>query len=165
MLHIKQLCKYTFKVIDSTFIAEINKPHCIIWLLLFDTHVLTADNKKAKWIDTTTHLNLWTEEDLEYYFNTALGDFQDKQGWGDVNYVIGCINIREHWLAIAADMRKCKTYVFDSMPKYVEKKLVDEALEMLARCVPLLAIAIGMNLHSKRFKYSPWLVVRSNTTL
>ncbi|KAL0549344.1 hypothetical protein IC582_013825 [Cucumis melo] len=160
MLHIKQLCKYTFKVIDSTFIvscysliffievklhnyiltkffylffqAEINKPHCIIWLLLFDTHVLTADNKKAKWIDTTTHLNLWTEEDLEYYFNTALGDFQDKQGWGDVNYVIGCINIREHWLAIAADMRKCKTYVFDSMPKYVEKKLVDEALEMLA---------------------------------
>ncbi|TYK05423.1 Ulp1-like peptidase [Cucumis melo var. makuwa] len=77
-------------------------------------------------------LNLWTEEDLEYYFNTVIGDFQDKLGWGDVNYVIGCINIREHLFAIAADMRKCKIYVFDSMPNYVEKKLVDEALEMTA---------------------------------
>ncbi|KAA0058359.1 Ulp1-like peptidase [Cucumis melo var. makuwa] len=96
------------------------------------------DNKKVEWTDTTTHLNLWTEEDLEYYFNTTLGDFQDKQGWEDVNYVIGCINIREHWLAIATDMKKCKIYVFDSMPNYVEKKLVDEALETPARCIPSL---------------------------
>ncbi|KAA0037319.1 Ulp1-like peptidase [Cucumis melo var. makuwa] len=113
---------------------------------------------------TQQHLNLWTEEDLEYYFNTTLGDFQDKQGWGDVNYVIGCINIREHWLAIAADIRKCKIYVFDSMPNYVRKKLVDKDLEMSARCIPSLAIEIGMNLHSKHFEYSPWSVVRSNTT-
>ncbi|KAA0051084.1 Ulp1-like peptidase [Cucumis melo var. makuwa] len=56
-----------------------------------------SDNKKAEWTDTTTHFNLWTEEALEYYFNTALGDFPDKQGWGDVNYGIGCISIREHW--------------------------------------------------------------------
>ncbi|KAL0556290.1 hypothetical protein IC582_004802 [Cucumis melo] len=62
-------------------------------------------------------------------------------------------------------MRKCKIYVFDSMANYVEKKFVDEALEMPARCIPLLAIVIGMNLYSKRFKYSPWPVVRSNTTL
>ncbi|KAA0050467.1 Ulp1-like peptidase [Cucumis melo var. makuwa] len=113
------------------------------------------DNKKAEWTTTTTHLEQWNDQDLEYYFNTAFGDFQDKEGWGDVNYVFGCINIREHWLAIAADMRKCKIYVFDSMPNYLEKKLVDEALEMPARCIPSLAIAIGMNLHSKRFKYSP----------
>ncbi|KAL4032848.1 hypothetical protein IC575_005930 [Cucumis melo] len=79
--------------------------------------------------------------------------------------MIGCINIGEHWLAIATDMRKCKIYVFDSMPNDIEKKLVGEALEMLARCIPSLAIAIEMNLHSKRFKYSPWSVVRSNTTL
>ncbi|TYK23461.1 MuDRA-like transposase [Cucumis melo var. makuwa] len=46
---------------------------------------------------------------------------------GDVNFVIGCINIKEHWLAIAADMRKCKIYVFNSMPNYVEQKLVDQA--------------------------------------
>ncbi|KAA0049772.1 Ulp1-like peptidase [Cucumis melo var. makuwa] len=105
------------------------------------------DNKKAEWTDTTTHLERWNDQDLEYYFNTALGDFQDKEGWGDVNYVTGCINIREHRLAIAADMRKCKIYVFDSMPNYVEKKLVDEALEMPARCIPSLAIAIRMNLH------------------
>ncbi|KAA0036501.1 Ulp1-like peptidase [Cucumis melo var. makuwa] len=123
------------------------------------------DNKKAEWTDTTTHLNLWTEEDLEYYFNIAVGDFQDKLGCGDVNYVIGCINIKENWLAIAANMRKCKMYVFDSMPNYVEKKLVDQALEMHARCIPSLAIAIGMSLHSKCFKYSPWPVLRSNTTL
>ena len=80
----------------------------------------------------TAHLALWTEPDLDYYFNLAIGDIQDKEGWGDVNYVIGCINIKEHWLAIAADMRKCKIYVFDSMPNYVEQKLVDEALQMPA---------------------------------
>ena len=43
--------------------------------------MLTVDNKKAEWTDATTHFNLWTEEDLEHYFNTALGDFQDKHGW------------------------------------------------------------------------------------
>ncbi|KAA0045591.1 Ulp1-like peptidase [Cucumis melo var. makuwa] len=79
-----------------------------------------TDNQKAEWTDATTHLNLWTKEDLEYYFNTVVGDFQDKPGWGDVNYVIGCINIKEHWLAIAVDMRKCKIYVFNSMPNYLE---------------------------------------------
>ncbi|KAL0561460.1 hypothetical protein IC582_001888 [Cucumis melo] len=100
-----------------------------------------------------------------YYFNSALSDFQDKKRWGDVNYVIGCINIKEHWLAVAADMRKCKIYVFDSTPKYVEQKLVDAALEMPVRCIPLLAIAIGIHVHSKRFKYGPWTVMRSNTTL
>ncbi|KAA0039479.1 Ulp1-like peptidase [Cucumis melo var. makuwa] len=46
-------------------------------------------------------------------------------GWGDVNYLTGCINIKEHWLAVAADMGKCKIYVFDLMPNYVDKKLVD----------------------------------------
>ncbi|KAA0047791.1 Ulp1-like peptidase [Cucumis melo var. makuwa] len=55
-----------------------------------------SDNHKAEWTNTTAHLNLWTEEDLEYYFNTAVGDFQDKPGWGDVNYMIGCINIKEY---------------------------------------------------------------------
>ncbi|KAL4030944.1 hypothetical protein IC575_009199 [Cucumis melo] len=193
MLHIKQLCKYIFRVIDSAFIiscyslffsiefklhnyiltkffylffkTRINKLHCIVWQRLFDTHVLTTDNKKGEWTNTTAHLNLWTKSNLKYYFNTAPGDFQDKQGWGDVNYVIDCINLREHWLAIAADMRKYKIYVFDSMPNYVEKKLVDEALEIPARCIPSLVIVIGMNLHSKRFKYSSWPVVRSNTTL
>ncbi|KAA0050681.1 Ulp1-like peptidase [Cucumis melo var. makuwa] len=96
MLSIKKLCKYTFRAIDFAFITGINKPHYIVWQRLFDTHLLTADNKKVYWKDTTTHLNLWTEEDLECYFNTAVGDFQEKPGWGDVNYVIGCINIKEH---------------------------------------------------------------------
>ncbi|TYK24221.1 Ulp1-like peptidase [Cucumis melo var. makuwa] len=91
--------------------------------------------------------------------DTSIGDFQEKPGWGDVNYVIGCINIKEQWLAVAADMRKCKIYVFDSMPNYVDKKLVDQALEMPARCITSLAIAIGVDLHSKRFKYGPWLVL------
>ncbi|TYK14903.1 Ulp1-like peptidase [Cucumis melo var. makuwa] len=112
--------------------------------------------------------NTWILEDkknLQYYFNTAVGDFEEKPGWGDVNYVIGCINIKEHWLAIAADMRKCKIYVFDSMPNYVEQKLVDQALQMPARCIASLAIAIGVNLHLERFKYNPWPVRRSKTTL
>ncbi|KAL4011534.1 hypothetical protein IC575_028594 [Cucumis melo] len=154
ILYIKKLCKYTFRAIDSAFIQR-----------LFDTHLLIVDNKKAYWKDTTTHLNLWTKEDLEYYFNTAVGDFQEKPGWGDVNYVIGCINIKEHWLAVAANTRKCKIYVFNSMPNYVDKKLVDQALEMHARCIASLAIAIGVDLHSKRFKYGPWLVLRSTTIL
>ncbi|KAA0040898.1 Ulp1-like peptidase [Cucumis melo var. makuwa] len=80
-------------------------------------------------------------------------------------YVITCINIKEHWLAIAADMRKCKIYVFDSMPNYVEQKLVDEALQMPARCIPSLAIAIGVNLHSDHFTYGTWLIRRSKATL
>ncbi|KAA0065365.1 Ulp1-like peptidase [Cucumis melo var. makuwa] len=138
----------------------INKPHCIVWHRLFDTHLLTSDNKKADWKDTTTHLNLWTEKDLEYYFNIAVGDFQEKPGWKDVTYVIGCINIKEHRLAVAADMRKCKIYVFDSIPNYVDKKLVDQALEMPTRCIVSLAIAIGVDLHSKIFKYGPWPVLR-----
>ena len=118
------------------FKTGINKQHYIVWQRFFDTHVLTADNKKVEWTETTAHLELWTESDLEYYFNTALGDFQDKEGWGDAKYLVGCINIKEHWLAVAADMRKCKIYVFDSMPTYVEQRLVDAALEMHVRCIP-----------------------------
>ncbi|TYJ96970.1 Ulp1-like peptidase [Cucumis melo var. makuwa] len=72
-----------------------------------------------------------------------------KLWWEDVNFVIGCINIEEHWLVIAADMRKCKIYVFDSMPNYVEQKLVDQALQMPARYIASPAIAIGVNLYSE----------------
>ncbi|KAL0551374.1 hypothetical protein IC582_010460 [Cucumis melo] len=143
----------------------INKPDCIVWNHIFDTHLVTPDNTKAKWTDPTAHLSLWTEKDVEYYFNTAVGDYNDIPEWGDVNYVITCINIKEHWLAIAADMRKCRIYVFDSMPNYVEQKLVDEALQMPARCIPSLAIAIGVNLHSDHFTYGPWPIHRSKATL
>ncbi|KAA0032335.1 Ulp1-like peptidase [Cucumis melo var. makuwa] len=133
----------------------INKPDCIVWNHIFDTHLVTPDNTKAEWTDPTAHLTIWTEKDVEYYFNIAVGDYNHIPGWGDVNYVITCINIKEHWLAIAADMRKCRIYVFDSMPNYVEQKLVDEALQMPARCIPSLAIAIGVNLHSDHFRYGP----------
>ena len=51
------------------------------------------------------------------------------------------------------------------MPKYIEKKLVDAVFAILARCIPLLVVAIGIHAHRKRFMYGPWLVVRSNTTL
>ncbi|KAA0065891.1 Ulp1-like peptidase [Cucumis melo var. makuwa] len=71
------------------------------------------DNKEAKWTDTTTHLPLWSEPDLDYYFTSAIGAIEDKVGWADVNYLIGCINIKEHWMAVAADMKKCKIYEFD----------------------------------------------------
>ncbi|TYK04158.1 Ulp1-like peptidase [Cucumis melo var. makuwa] len=94
-----------------------------------------------------------------------VGDFQEKSGWENVNYVIGCINIREHWLAITADMRKGKIYVFDSMSDYVEKTLFDQALQMPARCIASLVIAIKVDLHSKKFKYGPWPVLRSTKTL
>ncbi|KAA0037751.1 Ulp1-like peptidase [Cucumis melo var. makuwa] len=144
----------------------INKPDCIVWNHIFDTHLVTPDNNKAEWTDPTTHLTIWTEKDVEeYYFNTAVGDYDQISGWGDVNYVISCINIKEHWLAIAADMRKCKIYVFDSMPNYVEQKLVDEAFQMPARCIASLAIAIGVNLHSNHFIYGPWPIRRSKATL
>ncbi|KAL0546594.1 hypothetical protein IC582_016506 [Cucumis melo] len=165
MLHLKHLCKRSFKILHSSFLLGINKPDCIVWNHIFDTHLVTPDNKKAEWTDPTTHLTIWTEKDVEYYFNTAVGDYDQIPGWGDVNYVISCINIKEHWLAIAADMRKCKSYVFDSMPNYVEQKLVDEALQMPARCIASLAIAIGVNLHSDHFTYGPWSIRRSKTTL
>ena len=79
--------------------------------------------------------------------------------------MIGYFNIKEHWLAIAADMNKCKTYVFDSTPKYVEQKLVDAVIVISARCIPSLAIAIGLHAQRKYFMYDPWAIVRSNTTL
>ncbi|KAL0536906.1 hypothetical protein IC582_025869 [Cucumis melo] len=60
-------------------------------------------------------------------------------------------------------MKKCKIYVFDLMANYVDKKLVDQALEMPARCIA--SLAIGVDFHSKRFKYGPWPVLRSTTTL
>ncbi|KAA0047540.1 Ulp1-like peptidase [Cucumis melo var. makuwa] len=95
---------------------------------------------------------LMTIKDVSNNLNAkTVGDFKEKPGWGDVNYVIACINIKEHWLAIAADMRKCKIYVFDSIPNYVEQKLVDQALQMPARCIASLAITIGVNHHSERF--------------
>ncbi|KAA0038138.1 Ulp1-like peptidase [Cucumis melo var. makuwa] len=143
----------------------IKKPDCIVWNHIFDTHLVTPDNKKAEWTDPTTHLTIWTEKDVKYYFNTAVGDYDHIPGWGDVNYVISCINKKEHWLAIAADLRKCKIYMFDSMPNYVEQKLVDEALQMPARCIPSLAIAIGVNLHLDHFTYGPWPIRRSKATL
>ncbi|KAA0053439.1 Ulp1-like peptidase [Cucumis melo var. makuwa] len=52
----------------------------------------------------------------------------DKVGLAGADYVIGCINIREHYMAIAADLRNYKIFVFDSMLNYVENELVDEAL-------------------------------------
>ncbi|TYK25901.1 Ulp1-like peptidase [Cucumis melo var. makuwa] len=140
-------------------------PNCIVWNHIFDTHLVTPDNNKAEWTDPTSHLTIWTEKDVEDYFNTTVGDYEGIPGWGDVNYVISCINIKEHRLAIAADMRKCKIYVFDSMPNYVEQKLVDEALQMPARCITSLAIEIGVNLHSDNFTYGPWPIRRSKATL
>ncbi|KAL4011726.1 hypothetical protein IC575_028788 [Cucumis melo] len=153
------------KFIDLFFKLGINKPDCIVWNHIFDTHLVTPDNKKAEWTDPTAHLTIWTEKDVEYYFNTAVGDYDQIPGWEDVKYVISCINIKEHWLAIVADMRKCKIYVFDSMPNYVEQKLVDEVLQMPTRCIASLAIAIGVNLHSDHFTYGPWPIRRSKATL
>ncbi|KAA0047742.1 MuDRA-like transposase [Cucumis melo var. makuwa] len=164
MLHLKHLCKLS-SILHSSFLLGINKPDCIVWNHIFDTHLVTPDNKKAEWTDPTAHLTIWTEKDMEYYFNTAVGDYDHIPGWGDVNYVISCINIKEHWLVIAADLRKCKIYVFDSMPNYVEQKLVNETLQMPARCIPSLAIAIGVNLHSDHFTYDPWPIRRSKATL
>ena len=147
------------------FKTDINKEP-VIRQRLFDNHLLAADNKEAKWTNTTTHLALWSELDLDYYFTLAIGAIEDNVGWADVNYVIGCINIKKkHWMAVAVDMKKCKIYVFDSMPNYVEKRLVDEAVAIPARCIPSLAIAIGILVQRKRFKYGPWPVIRSNTTL
>uniref|UniRef100_A0A9I9E327 Ubiquitin-like protease family profile domain-containing protein n=1 Tax=Cucumis melo TaxID=3656 RepID=A0A9I9E327_CUCME len=165
MLHLKHLCKRSFRILHSSFLLGINKLDCIVWNHIFDTHLVTPDNNKAEWTDPTAHLTIWTEKDVEYYFNTAVGDYDQIPGWGDVNYVISCINIKEHWLTIAADMRKCKIYVFDSMSNYVEQKLVDEALQMPARCIASLAIAIEVNLHSDHFTYAPWSIRRSNATL
>ena len=99
------------------------------------------------------------------YFTSAIGAIQDKVEWANVNYVIGYINIKEHWLVIATDMKKCKIYVFDSMPKYVEQKLVDAAIAIPTRCIPSLAIVIGLHAQRKYFRYDPWPVVRLNTTL
>ncbi|KAA0052273.1 Ulp1-like peptidase [Cucumis melo var. makuwa] len=150
---------------EESQLLGINKPDCIVWNHIFDTHLVTPDNNKVEWTDSTTHLTIWTEKNVEYYFNTAVSDYDQIPGWGDVNYVISCINVKEHWLTIAADMRKCKIYVFDSMPNYVEQKLVDEALQMPARCIASLAIAIGVNLHSDHFTYGPWPIRKSKATL
>ncbi|KAA0060059.1 MuDRA-like transposase [Cucumis melo var. makuwa] len=66
----------------------------------------------------------------------------------DANLLLTIRDISDN-LNLQIDWRKCKIYVFDSMPNYVEKKLVDQVLEMPARCIASLAIAIGVNLHSK----------------
>ncbi|KAL0558985.1 hypothetical protein IC582_003574 [Cucumis melo] len=74
--------KVFFKQLEeNTWVLEntgINKPDCIVWQHIFDTHLVTPENKKAEWTDTTTHLNIWAEKDLEYYFNTAVDDFEQK---------------------------------------------------------------------------------------
>ncbi|KAL4025823.1 hypothetical protein IC575_014229 [Cucumis melo] len=193
MLHLKHHCKRSFRILHSSFLVScysliffsievklhhyirtkffdlflklgINKPDCIVWNHIFDTHLVTRIIK-SNGCTQQRHLTIWTEKDVEYYLNTVVGDYNHIPGWGDVNYVITCINIKEHWLAIAADMRKCRIYVFDSIPNYVEQKIVDEALQMSARCIPSLAIAIGVNLHSDHFTYGPWPIRRSKATL
>ncbi|KAL0556188.1 hypothetical protein IC582_004698 [Cucumis melo] len=58
MLHMKHLCKYTFTVLDSSFMVGINKEHCIIRQRIFDNHVLIADNKEVKWTDITAYITL-----------------------------------------------------------------------------------------------------------
>ncbi|TYK19541.1 Ulp1-like peptidase [Cucumis melo var. makuwa] len=98
---------------------------------LFDGRVLTLDNEEVEWSITIAY-SYMAKKDLIYYFNSAIGVILDKVGWAGVDYVIVCKNIREHWMAIAADMRNCKIFVFDSMPNYVKKELVDEALAILA---------------------------------
>ena len=57
---------------------------------------------------------------MESYFNTAVGDFEQKQGWGDVNYVIGCINVKEHWLAIAITHQKILKFIFIILSVVIE---------------------------------------------
>ncbi|KAA0045019.1 Ulp1-like peptidase [Cucumis melo var. makuwa] len=109
MLHLKHLCKRSFRILHSSFLLGINKPDCIVWNHIFDTHLVTPDNTKAEWTDPTAHVTIWTEKDVEYYFNTAVGDYNHIPGWGDVNYVITCINIKEHWLTIVADMRNARS--------------------------------------------------------
>ena len=78
---------------------------------LFEDCVLTPDNKEVKRTNTTARIALWSENDLDYYFNSDIGEIPDKVGWAGANYVIGCINIKEHWMAIAADMKKYKIYM------------------------------------------------------
>ena len=68
-------------------------------------------------------------------------------------------------MALAVDLKKCKSYVFDQMPNYIEQKLVDEAVAIYARCITSLAISIGIPVQRKSFKYDPWLVIKLNTTL
>ncbi|TYJ99815.1 Ulp1-like peptidase [Cucumis melo var. makuwa] len=121
-------------------------------------------NKKVP--DEDEQVNLPTTSTKIISESTIPGpDVEIRDGGGDVNFVMRCINIKEHRLAIATDMRKCKIYVFDSMPNYVKQKLVDQALQMPARCIASLTIAIGVNLHSERFTYSPLPVRRSKATL
>ena len=62
------------------FKTGINKEHCIVKRRLFQNHVFTADNQEAKWTDIIAQLELWTDPDLNYFFNSAVGDFQDKEG-------------------------------------------------------------------------------------
>ena len=183
MLEKKHLCNYIFAVVDLSFMvsysslnfscieiklhnyifaklfylffkSSINKEPAINQRLFKDC-VLTPDNKEVEWTNTTTHIAQWSENDLDFYFNSAIGAISDKVGWAGVNYLIGCINIKEHWLAIAFDMIKCKIYVFDFMSNYVKKELVDKALAILAQCIPSLAIAIGLHEQIKHFKYGP----------
>ena len=109
MLHLKQLCKRSFRILHSSFLVScysliffcievklhhyiltkffdlflklgINKPDCIVWNHIFDTHLVTPDNKKVEWTDPTTHLTIWTEKDVEYYFNKAIGDYDQIPG-------------------------------------------------------------------------------------
>ncbi|XP_050940560.1 uncharacterized protein LOC127149390 [Cucumis melo] len=66
MLHLKHHCKRSFRILHSSFLTGINKPDCIVWNHIFDTHLVTPDNKKAEWTDPTAHLTIWTEKDVEY---------------------------------------------------------------------------------------------------
>ncbi|KAL0539652.1 hypothetical protein IC582_023868 [Cucumis melo] len=123
------------------------------------------NGNKIVWRNQTAYMVIWAEESLNYYFAYAFGKIQYKRGWGGLDHVIGLLNLREHWMVIAADMKKCKILVFDSMPNYIKQNIVDEALELVARWIPSLSRAIGLDLTIPNFKSGPWPVIRSKEAL
>ena len=58
--------------------------------------VCVEEKEEVEWSNQTAHMAISTRPYLFYYFDSALGLIEDKVGWADVDYVICCINIKEH---------------------------------------------------------------------
>jgi len=122
------------------------------------------DGTVEPWTNKVAHSGFWAMHLTFMEFAHGLNE-EYKPAWSEVDYVFGPININEHWLMAAIDLRESTIFVFDSMPDYIRADVVNPRLQLLSGAIPSILIAAGFDTNIPNFKYRPWDVKRSKTTL
>ena len=122
------------------------------------------DETVESWTNKVAHAGVWA---MQLTFLEFAHDLNEdyKPAWSEVDFVFGPININEHWLMAAIDLWKSTIFVFNSMLDYIRADIVNPRLQLLSGAIPSILIAGGFDTNLPNFKYRPWEVKRSRTTL